>query len=236
GSQNGPIRDYHFDVSGPLVHELQYAFMRDWHFITAEPAETLLTEDFFPEPVRAGDQTARLISTGPVAGSEIPVETYFSAITLACKQIIVVTPYFVPPPEILRALLSAALRGVDVQLVVPKNNNHFYAGLASRALYEELLLAGVKIYERRPPFMHAKALLIDDECALIGTANLDNRSLNLNYESTVAVYSEPFVDRMKEIVFEDLEFSDPVDRAVWQQRPAVRRLLENLASLMNPVL
>lgn len=235
-SKTGPIRDYHFEVSGPLVHELQYAFVRDWHFITAEPAEVLLTEDYFPAPVQTGNQTARLIATGPVAGSEIAIETYFTGITLACKQIIAVTPYFVPPPEILRALLSAALRGVDVQIIVPKENNHRYAGLAGRALYEELLLAGVKIYERRPPFMHAKAMLIDSECALIGTANLDNRSLNLNYETTVAVYSEPFVDRMKEIVFEDLAFSDTVELFEWRKRPAFRRLLENLASLMNPVL
>ena len=235
-TKDGPIRDYHFEASGPLVHELQYAFVRDWYFITSEPAENLLTEEFFPSQTHAGDQTARLIATGPVAGSTLAVETFFSAITLARKQIIAVTPYFVPPPEIFRALRSAALRGVDVKLIVPQQNNHRYAGLASRALYEEILLAGIKIYERRPPFMHAKTLLIDGECALIGTANLDERSLHLNYETMVAVYSEPFVDRMKEIVFEDLELSDPVELFEWQKRPAFRRQLENLAVLMTPVL
>ena len=234
----GPIRDYHFSAEGPLVQEFQYAFMRDWHFITSESADTLLTEHFFPRlpDTPAGNQVARLISSGPSTEHPVAIETFFSSITLARKQIIAVTPYFVPPPEIRSALRSAALRGLDVRLIVPQKNNHRYAGLASRALYQELLLSGIKIYERHEPFIHAKALLIDGECALVGTANLDERSLNLNYETTVAVYSESFVDRLKEIVFEEIELSDEVDLYTWQKRPAHQRLLENLASLMGPVL
>ena len=141
-----------------------------------------------------------------------------------------------PPADILRALRSAALRGVDVRLVVPEENNHRYAGYASRALYEELLLAGARIYERLPPFMHAKALVIDGEFSLIGTANLDERSLNLNYETTVAVYSAEFADIMKRIIHEDLDSSEEVILSDWQNRPLHCRLLENLAALMSPVL
>ena len=234
--RSGPIRDYHFDLTGPLVQELQYSFLRDWYFITEENPEALLSGSHFPRIDPAGNITARLINSGPSTERDVAIETFFTSITLAKKQILAITPYFVPPADVLRALQSAALRGLDVRLIVPQKNNHFYTGLASRALYEELLIAGVKIYERRPPFMHAKALVIDGEFALVGTANIDERSLNLNYESSVAIYSEPFADSMKNIIHEDIALSDEVHLAQWQQRPAHRRLLENLAALMSPVL
>lgn len=234
--KNGPIRDYHFEVEGPLVQELQYSFLRDWYFITEEDPGALLSETYFPPSEPAGDHVARLINSGPSTEKEVAVETFFTGITLAKEQILAVTPYFVPPADVLRALSSAALRGIDVSLIVPQINNHRYAGLASRALYKDLLIAGVKIFERRPPFMHAKALIIDGEISLVGTANLDERSLNLNYESSVAVYSEEFADAMKNIIHEDISLSDEILLTEWRQRPAGHRLLENLASLMSPVL
>ncbi len=234
--KHGPIRDYHFELTGSLVQELQYSFLRDWYFITKEDPGILLSGSHFPHIDPAGEFTARLINSGPSTERDVAIETFFTSITLAKKQILAVTPYFVPPADVLRALQSAALRGLDVRLIVPQKNNHFYTGLASRALYEELLLAGVKIFERRPPFMHAKALVIDGEFSLVGTANLDERSLNLNYESSVAVYSEAFADSMKNIIHEDIALSDEVLLAQWQRRPAHRRLLENLAALMTPVL
>jgi cardiolipin synthase len=231
-----PIRDYHFEAEGPIVQELQYSFLHDWYFITEEHPETLLTEEYFPHAEPAGNITARLISTGPSTVEDVAVESFFNSIILAKKQILAITPYFVPPADILRALRSAALRGVDVRLIVPKKNNHIYAGFASRALYEELLLAGVRIFERRPPFMHAKALVVDGEFALVGTANLDVRSLHLNYETCLAVYGEEFADVMKDIIHEDINASDEVLLADWQARPSACRLLENLASLMTPIL
>jgi cardiolipin synthase len=231
-----PIRDYHFSAEGPIVQELQYSFLRDWYFITKETPETLLTESYFPKNSAAGNVAVRLIDSGPSTEKDVAIETFFSAISLAKKQILAVTPYFVPPAEILRALISAALRGVDVRLIVPQKNNHRYAGLASRALYEDLLNAGVRIYERRPPFMHAKALVVDSKLALIGTANIDNRSLALNYETTAAVFSEEFADAMKHLIHEDIASSDEILLTDWRNRPAYRRLLENLAALMSPVL
>ncbi|MBC8205956.1 MAG: cardiolipin synthase [Kiritimatiellaeota bacterium] len=234
--KNGPIRDYHFAAEGPIVQELQYSFLRDWYFITGENPETLLTENYFPKSGDAGDVTVRLINSGPSTEKDVAIETFFNAVTLAKKEVLAVTPYFVPPAEILRALHSAALRGVDVRLIVPQKNNHRYAGFASRALYEDLLLAGVKIYERHPPFMHAKALVVDGELALIGTANLDNRSLSLNYETSAAVYSKPFADALKNLIHEDIDSSDEILLVDWHNRPVHRRFLENLAALMSPVL
>ena len=234
--QNGPIRDYHFHVVGPLVQELQYAFLRDWHFITVENPNKLLTETYFPEVESTGTVTARLINSGPSTEKDVAIEAFFNSIVLAKHQILAVTPYFAPPDEILRALRSAALRGVDVRLIVPQKNNHPIAGLSSRGCYEDLLLAGVKIFERHPPFMHAKALIIDGEFSLVGSANIDNRSLHLNYETCAAVYSTELDDAMKIIIHEDMNCSDEILLNEWLKRPAIQRLLENLARLFDPIL
>ncbi|MCU0857953.1 MAG: cardiolipin synthase [Pontiellaceae bacterium] len=234
--KNGPIRDYHFEAKGPLVQEFQYCFLRDWYFITGESPDTLLTHEYFPGTAAEGNVTARMINSGPSDTDARATEIFFSSIVLAKKQIMAVTPYFVPPEEILRALRSAALRGVDVRLIVPKKNNHRYAGYASRSLYEDLLLAGVHIYERRLPFMHAKAFVVDGEFAIVGTANLDVRSLHLNYETCVAIYSEPFADAMKNIIHEEIDLSHEIILTRWRNRPQYKQLLENIAALMSPVL
>ncbi len=230
------IRDYHFEAAGPVVHELQFAFLRDWFFMTGESPDRLLTAACFPPIEPAGDVIARMICTGPSNEKEVAVETVFNSIVLAEKQVLAVTPYFVPPPDILRALRSAALRGIDVRLIVPQKNNHIYAGFAGRALYADLLEAGVRIVERRPPFMHAKALVVDGRFALVGTANLDIRSLQLNYETMVAAYSPPLADALKTLIHEEIAAGDELGLADWNRRPRTQRLMENFATLLSPVL
>lgn len=230
------IRDYHFHVHGPLVPEIQYTFMRDWYFMTDESPEELLTESYFPVVEKAGNAKLRLINSGPASEMEVIADVFFSAIASARKQILAVTPYFVPPRDIVRALRSAALRGVEVHLLVPEKNNHFYAGFASKALYEELLDSCVRIFERPPPFMHSKAMIIDDELAIVGTSNLDVRSLRLNYETDVAVYDDPFVNRLKEIVLSDFSESREIYYADWVRRSVKQRIMENMAYLMMPIL
>jgi cardiolipin synthase len=230
------IRDYHFMVEGPLVHELQYSFLRDWFFMTEEPIETLLQPAHFPTTKVYGAAKARIIDSGPSAPPELVGEAFFNAIVMAQKQILVVTPYFVPTIDILKALRSAARRGIDVCIVVPAKNNHRYAGLASKALYEELLNAGVRIFERKPPFIHAKAMVIDDVIALVGTANLDVRSLELNYETTVLIEDTGTIGKLKEMVIEDMALSTEINLNGWLQRPAFQKLAENLSALMTPVL
>lgn len=230
------IRDYHFKVEGPLVHELQYSFLRDWYFMTEEPIDALLRPEHFPQMHKAGTAKARVIDSGPSAAAEMVGETFFNAIVMAQSQILIVTPYFVPTNEILKALRSAARRGVDVRIILPENNNHRYAGMAAKALYEELLSAGARIFHRKPPFIHAKAMLVDDVVALVGTANLDVRSLELNYETTVLISDEVTVSKLKRIVHEDMEQSTEIILNEWLQRPPIQKLGENLCSLMTPVL
>ncbi len=231
-----PIRDYHFQIEGAIVQELQYSFMKDWHFITNENPEDILTEAYFPHIEPAGNAMMRMINSGPTKELATIRDTFFMAFTQAKKQIIAVTPYIVPPPEIIEALRSAAMRGVDVRLIVPQKNNHLYAGLAGRSLYTELLTSGIRIFERFPPFIHAKATIIDDQFALIGTANLDVRSLHLNYESNLAIYDENFTNELKEIILDDQVQSKEIILDEWLQRPMRTQMLENLAHLMMPML
>ncbi|WP_168433323.1 cardiolipin synthase [Pontiella sulfatireligans] len=230
------IRDYHFRVEGPLVHELQLSFLRDWFFMTEEPIDQLLNTAHFPQVLSIGPARARLIDSGPSEPPDIASETFFNAIIMAQHQVLIVTPYFVPTTDLLRALRSAAHRGIDVRIVVPEKNNHHYAGMASKALYEELLEAGVRIYHRKPPFIHAKALVADDAVALVGTANLDVRSLKLNYETTALIEDEAAVGKLKLMIHEDMDCSTEIHLNEWLQRPSLQKLGENLCALMTPVL
>jgi len=231
-----PIRDYHFAVRGPIVHDLQYTFMRDWFFMTDEDPAELLDEAHFPQLDSDGNQAVRVVNGGPASEMEAIGDVFFMAIVAARKQVLAVTPYFVPHHDIVGAMRAAALRGVDVKLVVPERNNHFAAGFASKALYEDLLSAGVRIFERRPPFMHAKALVVDDVFGFVGTSNLDVRSFRLDYETNLAVFDANFTQRLKEIVLEDISLSNEIDLSAWLRRPARQRVMENLCSLLVPVL
>lgn len=232
-----PIRDYHFIIQGPIIQELQYAFLRDWRFITDEEPTTLLNKRHFPDLQDHGDLLIRAIPSGPTEDERdyLP-QAFFLCMTLARRRIFLVTPYFVPTPDILRALQSAALRGLDVRILTPGCNNHIYAGLAARSRYEPLLRAGVRIFERAPPFIHAKALIVDDDVSLIGTANLDVRSLLLNYESDLLVYGAEFARTLTAVVEKDFKASREILLAQWLRRSSRQRFLENACNLLSPIL
>ena len=231
-----PIRDYHFALRGPVIQELQFVFLRDWYFMTNEPPDALLKKEHFPALPACGSALIRVVNGGPSSRTEVVSDVFFLAMIAARRQLWMVTPYFAPPPDLLHALRSATLRGVDVRLVVPRTNNHVYAGLAGRALYDELLDSGVRVYERRTPFMHAKAVVVDDTLVLVGTANLDVRSLRLNYETDLAVYGATFIETMKGVIQQEMALSDEINLAVWRTRPLRQRLMENFCSLLSPSL
>ncbi len=235
-SQKPPIRDYHFELTGPVVQEVQYAFMKDWYYMTDESPKILLQDVYFPSITPKGDCLARILCSGPTSESETITDVFFMAIVRARKQVLIVTPYFVPPTDILRALRSAAVRGVDVRIIVPAKNNHLYAGWASHALFDELIQSGVQVFERTAPFLHAKAMIVDDRISIVGTANWDVRSLRLNYETNIAIHNEAFANTLKRIVLDDEAQSNKVDLTTWRKRPKWHRLAENACSLMTPIL
>jgi cardiolipin synthase len=229
-------RDYHFRVQGPAVQELQFSFLSDWHFMTGESIDALLARDFFPTCPRPGDMRVRVVNGEPALDTETLPDVLFTLLVAARRQIVAVTPYFVPTADLVRAFRAAALRGVDVKLLLPRENNHVFAGWAGRSFYATLLDAGVRISERAPPFMHAKALIVDDETALVGSANLDSRSLRLNYETNLLVYDPDFAGCLKRAALDDFAHAEEIDPAAWRRRPALRRFAENACALLSPVL
>ncbi len=141
-----------------------------------------------------------------------------------------------PDEPIVQGLRYAALRGVSVRLVLPKKSNHWYAGFAARSLYAPLLKAGVRIFERKAPFMHAKALVVDGVYAMVGSANLDYRSMHLNFETNLEVADSEFVTKISEQVETEIGHSDEVRLAEHQARSLPRRLAENFCYLFQPML
>jgi len=231
-----PTHDYHFRVEGPAVMELQYSFLRDWFYMTDEDPRKLLAPCFFPPPTTTGHAPVRLLNNGPTASeSETLMDAWFEAIVCARRQVLIVSPYFVPPNEIRRALRTAAMRGVDIKILVPAKSNHPHVDHASHALYESLLDSGVRIFELPPPMLHGKALLVDDGISFVGSANVDSRSLRLNYETNLVVLDETFTATMKQIVLADFARANEIEPAAWRARPIHRKIIENFCALMSPV-
>jgi cardiolipin synthase len=231
-----PIRDYHVKVRGPAVRDLQFQFVEDWHFASGEAPENLLAARYFPAPEVAGRALAQVVPGGPEIQGHGLSDAVFAAIVAAEKSVTIQTPYFVPDEPIWQAMRYAAMRGVAVRLIVPQKNNHWYIGFAARSLYGGLLRAGVRIFERRPPFAHAKAMEVDGVYAMVGSANLDYRSLHLNFETNIEVVDVEFVGALRNQLEYEIANSDEVDQEVFRRRPVYRRLLENFCMLFQPLL
>ena len=235
-SNGRPIRDYHVRLEGPAVADVQFQFVEDWHFATGEPPEELLETNYFPQIEPMGNALVQIVPGGPEQKGRGLADAFFGAIVSAQRSVVILTPYFVPDEPIVHAIRFAARHGADVKLIVPKHNNHWYTGFAARSLYSPLLEAGVRIFERKPPFMHAKALLVDDVYAMLGSANLDYRSLQLNFETNLEIVDHAFVGFLREQIEGELSQSEEVTYAVHQKRPITRRLAENFCFLLQPML
>jgi cardiolipin synthase len=181
----GPWRDTHLELRGPVVAQLQLVFAEDWHWARKEIATDLL--DWTP-PREAEDMAALIVPTGPGDRMETGALFFFSAIAAARRRVWIASPYCVPDTDVLSALKHAALAGLDVRLLVPERADHLISWLAAFAYFDELREAGVQIWRHRNGFMHQKVVLVDDDFAAIGTANLDNRSFRLNFEAMVAMF------------------------------------------------
>lgn len=222
--------DYHFRLTGPAVADFQYAFLRDWYYMTHRTAES-------GSPVADGNLVVRVQNSGPAeTGHDSTVTTFFGAITSARRQVIIQTPYFVPSDEIVRALCVADLRGVDIKIITSGANNHPAILQAGRSLYEKLLLSGVEIYERQAPFMHGKLMVVDDSICIAGSANFDNRSLRLNYETNLVVFDPAFAVQMKQVLLAEVSRSVEIQYNEWQLRPKYRKFIENICALFHPAI
>lgn len=235
-TEGTPIRDYHVKLQGPAVSDLQFQFVEDWHFASQEPPEHFLEPKYFPDLRPAGDALVQIVPGGPELKGHGLADAFFGAIVAAERSVTIVTPYFVPDEPIVQAVRYAALRGVTVRLIIPKRSNHWYTDFAARALFAPLLKAGVRIFERRPPFMHAKAVVVDHVYAMLGSANLDYRSLHLNFETNIEVADHVFLDSISRQVEAEIAESDELTYEQHRSRSLPRRLTENFCYLFQPML
>lgn len=184
------IQDLHFRVSGPVARDMEYSFLKDWHYCGKEELPEGL--DWLKEAsLSCGVDAAwsRLVLDGPNEDMDKLSDILAGVLTAAQRRIWIMTPYFLPDAELIGLLQGAALRGLDVKIVLPQANNIPVAHWACRHLLWQLLCYGVEVYYQPPPFSHAKLLLVDDDYCLVGSANLDPRSLRLNYELSLELFS-----------------------------------------------
>ncbi|WP_462114903.1 cardiolipin synthase [Lysobacter xanthus] len=223
-------RDLHLRIEGDVVGALQQVFVEDWIYATGQKPPPLGR----PEPV-AGDVAAQVLVSGPDGPWEAIHRLHVAAIHAARQRVWLATPYFVPGEAAMMALTSAALSGLDVRLLVPRHSDSRLVTFAARSYFDDLLAAGVRIHEYGPRLMHSKALLCDDEVAIIGSANFDHRSFRLNFEVSMLFRDTGVATLLEDILQRDMAQSPRV-RA--DRRPSFlrERLPEALARLVAPLL
>ena len=230
------IHDFHCRVHGPIVGELQYAFLCDWLYASKSPPDDLFLREYFPLPQRAGNDTVRLIDSGHGYFFEGTESVFFTAASTAEKSLWIITPYFVPTHDFSKALRMAAVRGVDVRLIVPAINNHWYVKMASSSFYTSLLADSVRIFERSEVFTHAKAMLVDGRWAFLGSSNCDVRSFRLNFELDLLVEKGDFPAMLHKQFLAELRKSVEITQSEFLRRSPFRKLAESVCALMSPVL
>ncbi len=229
----GPWVDSMMRIVGPAVLDLQELFITDWYLDCDESLVDCL--DIRPQE-DVGPTALQIIPTGPGDHHDALRLICQSAFHLAREEILLTTPYFVPGEPEVAALCTAARRGVRTTLVVPRRNDSPLVGAASRSLYEPLMEAGVEIHEYTTGILHAKTMTVDRRLSLIGTANFDRRSFELNFEVSVLVLDDEFASRLRFLQRSYMNDTEQVDAAVWRNRSLGRRLLQNAAGVLAPLL
>jgi cardiolipin synthase len=226
-------RDTHLRVRGPAVAGLQYVFLEDWDFACGE---ALRGPNYFPPPEATGDCQVQVIHSGPEQDINSIREIYFAAILRARRRLWIASPYFVPDAGLRDALCLAGYLGLDVRLLCQYHPDKWIPLFAGRYYWTDVLEAGVKVYQYTKGMMHSKVVLVDGEWASVGTANLDNRSLHLNFEVNCLIYSQSAVAELEQAFRNDLRESIRLSEAVFERRPLASRLVENASRLLSPIL
>ena len=229
-------RDTHLKIEGDATAILQHIFIGDWNYCSDE--KLTINENYFPKPEMISSQTKniQIVSSGPDSDRPSIYYAIIKAIQSAKKEIFLTSPYFIPGETIIDALKMAALSGVDVRLLVPGISDSFLVNAAAKSYYTKLLTAGVKIYLYQKGFVHAKTLVADQCLAIVGTANLDYRSFDLNFEVNAVVYDEEIA---KELAFnfeKDMRDSEQIEINSWLNRPKHIQLIEKIVRLISPML
>lgn len=230
-------RDTHLKLEGSAVAYLQYLFLCDWNFSANENLQ--LNQHFFPSPQlpsSPGDKIVQMAASGPDSINPSILFSILKAINSARKEVLITTPYLIPGESLKNALIMSALSGVEVKILVPRKSDSYLVNAAARSYYQELMKANVKIYRYNRGFIHAKTIVIDQEVGMVGTANMDTRSFDLNFEVNAILYDGETAKALAEDFYQDLGFATKTDPVAWLLRPWHKKLLEKVARLVSPLL
>ncbi|QIL83311.1 cardiolipin synthase [Diaphorobacter sp. HDW4A] len=230
-----PWIDMLLRCEGPIVRQMQYLFLSGWIPETGETGLDHLPAQA-PENSLPGASTAQVFETGPTARFSAMSDMFVACIYAARKELVITTPYFVPDESMLRAICAAPRRGVKTTIIFPARNDSWLVGNACRSSYMDLLQSGVDVHEYPLGLLHTKSMTIDGELALVGSANMDRRSLELNYENNLLISDKDVTAQILERQMGYLSVSHRVDPEVVRAWPLHRRLTQNFIAMMAPVL
>jgi cardiolipin synthase len=227
-------RDTHIRIDGEAVKPLQILFFTTWDFVQDEGIK--LSASYFPEYRPNNRSGVQIISSGPDTDWPNIMEAIFAAITAARSYVYITTPYFIPNDEILAALQIAARSGVEVKLLIPYTSDSWISGSATNSYLQVMLEAGVEVYRYKRGFIHAKTMVLDDEVCSVGTANIDYRSFEINFEVNAFIYDKEISKQLRMQFLTDLEDAEVLSLDSWEKRPIGRKLIESLSKLLAPLL
>lgn len=227
----GNWRDTHVRIEGPAALAAQLSFVEDWHWATDEKIELL----WEPGPAAEGNLPVLVAPTGPADELETASLLFVHAINVARERIWIASPYFVPDPATITALQLAAIRGVDVRILIPDEPDHLGVYLSAFSYVEEVGKTGVQFYRYTDGFLHQKVFLVDDQVAAVGTANFDNRSFRLNFEITSIIFDEGFANQIEQMLKQDFSRSRLMAHDEYSNKPWWFRLGVRAARLAAPI-
>jgi len=229
-------RDTHVRLEGSAVYSLQYIFLATWNFCSGQQLKA--DERYFPV-IPAGpppEQMVQIVSSGPDSPNSLVFLSFLAAIMTARKRIRITTPYFIPNLTLMDALKAAALAGVEIELLVPEKSDAWIIDLAAVPYYDELILAGVKVYRYKKGFVHAKSMTIDGMMSIVGTSNMDLRSFDFNFEVNAVIYGTETAEALDRTFDEDLKVSELINKEKWKKRGPFRRIQEYSMRLLSSLL
>ena len=228
----GHWRDTHVKLQGPSVLCVQLPFVEDWHWATET---TLPNLNWNATPVNENDQNLLILPTGPADQITSCGLMFIHLINSARERCWITSPYYVPSDDVSAALQLAALRGVDVRIMVPEKADHWLVYLSSFAFIDHGLAAGIRFFRYNFGFLHQKVMLIDDDLACVGTANLDNRSFRLNFEITAAIANREFATEVEQMLLEDFEKSREMEQGELSRKSFLFQLACQSSRLLAPI-
>lgn len=232
----GYWRDTHLRIRGSAVLSLNIRFILDWNYTTKE--NLFMSDLYFPQPEKkkSGEEAVQIISSGPDSKWQNIRNVYLKMISKARKSIYIQTPYFIPDESVMDAICIAAMSGVDVRVMIPCKPDHPFVYWATYSYVGDLLDAGAKCYTYENGFLHAKGVMADGRVCSYGTANMDIRSFELNFEVNAVIYDEDTTEKLEKIFLEDLKNCREITRERYRQRSLVIRVKEQCSRLLSPLL